>query len=661
MILNELRVKNFMPFFGEQGMEFPVSSHQNVILVFGDNMRGKTSLLNAIRWAFYGRAIDRYRAEIPTQKLVNMDAASSGDWSMSVSVKFSHDAASYVLTRSVVRAKAVATPQRPEDFKEDVTLVKDGALQRADVVPHVINRIVPEQISRFFLFDGELLQEYESLLADDGEQGHRIKLAIEEALGVPSLLNGKEELRTLRRMFEKQQATDLRKDKNVERFIEDLHRLNKEYESLEADQSEVSAILAGKRKEYQELQQEIAASESRFAQKVDLDAKQQERKRLLAEIDSLEQQRLAATQDAWKDMLRPKMEQRRKELEAWVDEEDSRLRASTSTNELVAIRETAVSTGECPACLRQMVEKDIISLRELLASAQKSELDHKEAAIRVAELSRQARQISQVRYPGTKQQLRQIALAIRRLSVDETRVSGEIERLQEELAGFDTEDMSRVRKRAESTHHAVRQMEIKLDEVKRKLEKNLSQREATRLLINANTDARDQRSTRIVNLISVLESIFSKATERLRDDLRAEVESKATSAFRALTTEETYQGLRINENYGLRILDEKGREVGLRSAGAEQIVALSLIDGLNRTGRSAGPVVMDTPFGRLDPKHRSKVLAHLPEAAAQVVLFVHEGEVMKHGGFDAVASKVGAMYTIERVSSSQSMIKKDHG
>ena len=36
---------------------------------------------------------------------------------------------------------------------------------------------------------------------------------------------------------------------------------------------------------------------------------------------------------------------------------------------------------------------------------------------------------------------------------------------------------------------------------------------------------------------------------------------------------------------------------------------------------------MDTPLGRLDSTHKTKVLAHLSEFAEQVFLLVHSGEV----------------------------------
>ena len=116
----------------------------------------------------------------------------------------------------------------------------------------------------------------------------------------------------------------------------------------------------------------------------------------------------------------------------------------------------------------------------------------------------------------------------------------------------------------------------------------------------------------------------------------------------------------INENYGLTIIDEKGREVPERSAGAEQIVAISLIDGLNKAGRRGGPIVMDTPFGRLDWVHRKNVLSFLPEMAEQVVLLVHEGEMERERDLPLLKHRISKVYRINRISSRESEIVLEH-
>jgi DNA sulfur modification protein DndD len=156
-----------------------------------------------------------------------------------------------------------------------------------------------------------------------------------------------------------------------------------------------------------------------------------------------------------------------------------------------------------------------------------------------------------------------------------------------------------------------------------------------------------------------LEAVFGESIERLRDRLRQTVEERATEAFREMTTQKTYRGLRINSNYGLSIIDEHGDEVTIRSAGAEQVVALSLIDGLNRTGRAAGPVVMDTPLGRLDLKHRDNILSYLPKVTSQFALLVHSGEIRRETDLAALAPRIGAIYDVREINSRHSVIERE--
>ncbi len=60
------------------------------------------------------------------------------------------------------------------------------------------------------------------------------------------------------------------------------------------------------------------------------------------------------------------------------------------------------------------------------------------------------------------------------------------------------------------------------------------------------------------------------------------------------------------------IIANNDRIISERSAGAEQIVAFALIGALNRSAVRKGPIVMDTPFGRLDRKHSENVLSFIP-------------------------------------------------
>ena len=645
-----------MPFKAEHQIDFPEDRNRNVVLVFGDNMRGKTSLLNALRWVFYGSAIDRYGADIPLQKLVNVDAAAEGDWTIEVKVTFTHDDKAYVLSRSAKRNRGVGTPQRPEDFVVETMLLQDGQVIRGDHVTHAINQIVPQQISRFFLFDGELLQEYEALRADDDDQGRRIKEAIEQVLGVPALVQGKDDLRSLRKPFDRQMAQDLRQYEHIKQFTEKLSQLVRDGEELEVSKGELEHTLATSRRQYQDLQQQVDAAESRFAQRRDLDNHLDSKKRIADDMKSLETRKLEVIKDSWKDLLRPALTKKLESIQNAITHDTNEILSEATRSHWRHLAESSLNSGICSLCEKPLGE-DAERLRAKV-DGERSSRDVGAASLRVAEANQQARRLSEIRYPQARSVLTEISATASRLAVEETKLAGEIDRLREELANFDNDEMIRTRRAAQNAHYGVRQLEAKLEDVSKRLDANRSDQERMRLIINSNTNVRDQRSSRIVEMISALEKAFASAIDKLRDDLRNDIEQKATAAFKELTTDGTYRGLRINGNYGLTIVDGHGRDVSLRSAGAEQIVALSLIDGLNQTGRSAGPVIMDTPFGRLDPKHRGRVLRHLPTSALQVVLFVHEGEVDRTRDLDEVAPRIGAVYSLERISSSQSRLVK---
>jgi DNA sulfur modification protein DndD len=128
-------------------IEFPADGFRNVMLVFGDNMRGKTSLLNAIRWGFYGRAVGRHSQTIGPQEIINKEAALEADWTFEVRIKFEANDHSYDLRRRAEKRAIVSVPQRPEDYQIQVHLSEDGIPVQGDMIDAKINNIAPEQVS----------------------------------------------------------------------------------------------------------------------------------------------------------------------------------------------------------------------------------------------------------------------------------------------------------------------------------------------------------------------------------------------------------------------------------------------------------------------------------------------------------------------------------
>jgi DNA sulfur modification protein DndD len=244
-----------------------------------------------------------------------------------------------------------------------------------------------------------------------------------------------------------------------------------------------------------------------------------------------------------------------------------------------------------------------------------------------------------------------------RISLSLTEIETNLGDLKDQVKDQDTAEIARRRESRDLKQKNLGAIEQSIKDVKSDIDRDSARQRDIARVISNNPENRHRRSTRKVEIYEGLERVFEDAVTQLRDRLRDQVEKHASETFLRLTTESTYKGLEINENYGLSILDEHNRVVQIRSAGAEQIVALSLIDGLNRTARQRGPIIMDTPLGRLDLRHREAVLTEVPRMADQVILLVHEGEIDRETGLGPLASRIGRLYEIQRVSSTESRIR----
>lgn len=658
MKLIKLTAKNFMPYCGEIEIGFPTDPSRNVMIIFGDNMRGKTSLLNALRWTFYGNAVGRHSREIQLQDIVNKEAALVGDWSVETCVVFEVGGDVYELRRRATKKALIAKPSRPQDFDVVRSLRKNSMPLGDHLVDGEVNAIAPEQTSRFFLFDGELLQEYESLLIEGSDQGRKIKDAIEQALGVPTLTRGRDDLQTIVKAAQKRQNKDAEKFESLQKQAARGASLQTQIAAIEVDIEALEKRHREKIAEKISHDEFIEQSESIHKAKASLDAKLKEQGTIEKRQGEVRDERLALIKDAWREIVRPqlalKREQLREELQRINDQTFAFAKASSRIDHL----KSAIAHAVCDSCGQPLHEEQraaaATELGALQASIEGMSIDQSTAQ----RASSSMRDLDKLLRPGPASELVALDKEAARLSVALTKAENEIESLQDQIKGHDTAEIARRRALRDGLLTLIGNIEANLATNMTKLSAAEKERAMIAMAIGATPDASGTRSTILVNVSTALEKVFARSIDKLREDLKETVQRRASEAFKKLTTQDKYSGLRINSHYGLTILDERGQDVPIRSAGAEQIVALSLIDGLARSGRAAGPVVMDTPFGRLDLKHRANILAYLPTTANQLVLLVHEGEVRRDVDLAAISTRVGRVYEIKDVNPRHSIISE---
>jgi DNA sulfur modification protein DndD len=92
MKIKSITLENFGPYYGSQHIDLSTDSVSPVVLIYGENMRGKTSLLRAIRWALYGKVLSHEGEELDSRGFANYDARDeSPSVTVSVEIVFDED------------------------------------------------------------------------------------------------------------------------------------------------------------------------------------------------------------------------------------------------------------------------------------------------------------------------------------------------------------------------------------------------------------------------------------------------------------------------------------------------------------------------------------------------------------------------------------------
>lgn len=151
-------MENFRQFKGKTNVEFSCDPERNVTIILGDNTYGKTTLLQAFNWCFYGIAYFDYNPEILMNHEVASEMMPGDERDVEVEITVIHDGVEYIISRSQRyrcngdTVKGNVAPQAKVSYKNP-----DGQTEsvKAIKVKSVINNILPRDLSTYFFFDTE--------------------------------------------------------------------------------------------------------------------------------------------------------------------------------------------------------------------------------------------------------------------------------------------------------------------------------------------------------------------------------------------------------------------------------------------------------------------------------------------------------------------------
>ncbi|MDO6566502.1 DNA sulfur modification protein DndD [Alteromonas sp. 1_MG-2023] len=619
MIFKELTMKNFRVFNGEHSLDVQPKKDgllsKPIILFGGLNGAGKTSILTAIRLLLLGRRAlssipnNKEYADYLSQQLNNKAKKEDNSAKASISLEFTHTHQGKHGVFTITRTWGV-------DGKENISFehADEDSNLTSEQIQSIISEMIPPGIGDLFFFDGEKIAE----LAED-DTGVYLKEAVQKLLGLDIIerLNIDLDIYLNKESEGKASAT-------IQKEITDLQK-QKESFKAEADAykeqaNELYPKITSLRFEMSQIEKSIQERGGAFA--ITRDEEKGKQKSLEREIDTIKGKVLHELDGAFPLSLAPNaISGLFQQLES-----EKKLKANKSFNE-----QFLAQTEKLATTLSAALEADEAQVNELLKTYVETDgrisaegtisLDISDREFHRLESLRDDSNESKTRLSNTLSELTaaesdldSLTLRIQR-APDEKELVGLYERLRElDKAIVKEKDIYKdVLQKAQVAMAKALELAKRLEKLfnQQKNEKSLQKAVAR---VNSTQGALNEFSNKLTQLrVSQLEELFALAYRKLarKEDL------KLTAKIDP-------------ETFDVALVDLDGMEINRKSlsAGEKQIFAFAILEALGKLSGKVLPVVVDTPLGRLDSKHRDKLIKHyFPEAGEQVILLSTDTEV----------------------------------
>ncbi|RLL71537.1 DNA sulfur modification protein DndD [Ochrobactrum soli] len=150
-----------------------------------------------------------------------------------------------------------------------------------------------------------------------------------------------------------------------------------------------------------------------------------------------------------------------------------------------------------------------------------------------------------------------------------------------------------------------------------------------------------ERSDRVRRVIeAVIPALFPLKVKELAANM--------TAVYKQLAHKDQVSKIEIKDDGTTTILGKSGKPLSFdRSAGENQIFATALIAGLARVSGVKAPLVVDTPLGRLDSRHRQNILKYWTGEKNRQVILLSQDEEIDSGFFERIRANVSKTYLLE--------------
>jgi DNA sulfur modification protein DndD len=636
MEIKSIRLKNFRQFYGDQIIKLAGSGEKNVTLIHAENGVGKTTLLNAVLWTFFGATTKKFEQK---ERILNFEAEREGDRTATVEVVFEHEDADYLAQRN-----HTVTPGGQNKIRFSVMKVgKTGSLGEPLPNPDAfINTVIPNVMAPYFFFDGEQAETFGAEVNNKA-----IAAAIRDILGSTLIETAISDLKYVARKFNEEMGSSA-----GDAEIAVLTKKITELEEGKAERSRQIEILDKNIDSFGEQLKVIAEKLLEVREAAHLQRTREDKKHQLNTTKS-------QLTDAQIEILR------------WISTKTiASVSATLTTHTLDFIDEESLK-GRIPSPYNEEFVKGLLEAKKCVCErplnagsdewrAVTSLLSNAANAEVLSRVVRARARISILREQrdDAPQLLKLEEERVARLLTQQNTLEREIEEISQKLADMPEPEI-------QEREHARKEFERKLESAKtEKMRATIANESASEEILKINRQIADLA---VKNVAAQQLMIRQDLAERGAEFLQAFLQTSEQSARKKIEDEvnrvlektaRRHYKFEIDESFQIRLLFEDGTPTP-KSGGENQMMSLAFITALvqyadartksDENGlfipATVAPLILDSPFGQLDDSYRQATAKFVPEMAPQVVLLVSSSQG-KAEVIDALQSRIGAEYVL---------------
>ena len=636
MILERIRLKDFRCFYGESDIKFSTDPDRNVTLIYAENGVGKTTLLNALLWCFYGETTERFEKK---EDILNYDAKKEGRTTASVDVLFEHNGSHYIAKRFFV------TGQRADKSRTFlVARIDEGSQIDLPTPDTFINTVVPRDMASHFLFDGE----HAEIFLGENNRGS-IRSAVRDILGCSIIEAAIDDLQAVSNQFRKQISSSTRATTGIVELNSRIDALTTQIEQAEKEIKHLE-------KQHELTKEQIDDIEEKLRNTSAAKEFQRSRDRLNEQRKRTERRQKEAADEVYR----------------WLGENGRFIVSKKITEETFGFLDDKKHRGRIPSPYNEEFVKDILAEETCICGT------HLEPGSQVAQkvaslLNKAANQVVRDRITKVRGRLSSLkserAKAPNRLTKakerhaeaneDMAQIEAQLGEIHDKLKGINFEDIAKREKRRAELRNELSAIDRKIGSLKTDIENAEKQKSKIDQEIN-DLAHQDQYAAIYGRRRALCESI--KGTLELQ---LVEEEKRARSVLRAgigkileATSHKTLT-LRMTNDYAISLVNSDGMALP-KSSGENQLLGLAFTAALVEFAKvrenahdykllpgTITPLVLDSPFGQLDEAYRTTTAQFIPKMARQVVLLLSQSKGSQEV-LEALQDRVGAEFLLVR-------------